>query len=117
VTKHALGLYGTTPPPRGFHRGDTRVDQAVIDASAVETALEVDVGTPATVVAATVVRDHEGAPTGAPLIARLPDGRHMALAPADDQVTGAVGECDVPGLVGSTIGVLAGAPRYRLATA
>jgi hypothetical protein len=41
----------------------------------------------------------------------------MALAPADGEVTGAVGECDVPGLVGSTIGVLPGAPRYRLATA
>ena len=116
VTKHALGLYGTAPPPLGFHHGDTRADQAVIDGSAVETALGVDVATPATVVAATVVRDHAGAPTGAPLIARLPDGRHMALAPADDEVTVAVGERDVPGLVGSTIGVLPGAPRYRLAT-
>ena len=68
-----------------------------------EVALEVDEPTRATVVAATVIRDDQGAPTGAPLLARLPDGRHMALAPADDEVTGAVGQTDVPGLVGSPI--------------
>ncbi len=45
VTKHALGLYGTTPPPGGFRRGDTTADQAGIDASAVEVALEVDAPT------------------------------------------------------------------------
>jgi acetyl-CoA C-acetyltransferase len=115
VTKHALGLYGTEPPPAGFRPGDTAADQARIDASAVDVALTVDEGTVAEVVAATVVRDGDGNPTGAPLLARLPDGRHMALAPADEEVTAAVGGLDVPGLVGTSVVVEPGAPRYRLA--
>lgn len=115
VTKHALGLYGTTPPPGGFRRGDTTGDQARIDASAVEVALEVDAPTQATVVAATVVRDHDGTATGAPVIARLPDGRHMALA-AEDRELKAVGQLDVPGRVGTDLVVLPGPPRDRLAT-
>jgi acetyl-CoA C-acetyltransferase len=115
ITKHALGLYGSAPPPGGFRRGDTTSDQARIDRSAVETALAVDRPTVATVVAATVIRDGVGAPTGAPLIARLPDGRQMAVAPADDQVTEAMGAVDVPGLVGGSVVVQPGPARYRLA--
>jgi acetyl-CoA C-acetyltransferase len=115
VTKHALGIYGATPPPAGFRRGDTARAQAQIDDSAVETALEVDRPTVATVVAATVIRDGSGAPTQAPVIARLPDGRHMAVAPADQEVTDAVGALDVPGRVGGTVVVQPGPARYRLA--
>jgi acetyl-CoA C-acetyltransferase len=116
VTKHALGLYGTTPPPGGFRRGDTATDQAVIDAGAAEVALEVDEATVATVVAATVARDGDGSPTAAPVFARLPDGRQMALAPADDEVLVAVAGLDVPGLVGTQIVVQPGPARYRLPT-
>ena len=115
ITKHSIGIYGSDPPPAGFLRGDTTAAQSEIDAGAVEVALEVDEPAPATVVAVTVIRDDRGAPTGAPLLALLPDGRHMALAPADDEVTEAVGQTDVPGLVGSPIVVEPGA-RYRLAT-
>lgn len=114
VTKHALGLYGSTPPPGGFRRGDTATEQATIDASAVETVLTVDAPTPATVVAATVVRDHDGSATAAPVIARLADGRHMALAAEDDEIE-AVGRLDVPGRVGTPLVVQPGRPRYRLA--
>jgi acetyl-CoA C-acetyltransferase len=116
ITKHAMGLYATAPPPGGFHPGDTSAAQAEIDASAVEVALEVDAPTEAVVVAATVIRDYQGNATGAPLIARLPDGRQMAVAPADDEVIDAVGQLDVPGLVGGPLVVEAGAARYRLAT-
>jgi acetyl-CoA C-acetyltransferase len=116
ITKHAIGVYGTTPPPGGFRQGDTAAAQAAIDASAVETALGVDEATPAVVVAATVVRDNDGAPMGAPLIARLPDGRHMALAAADDQVVAEMGALDVPGLVGAQVVVQPGPARYRLPT-
>jgi len=49
ITKHALGLYGAGPPPAGFRRGDTTEAQARIDASAVETAAEMDRATVATV--------------------------------------------------------------------
>jgi acetyl-CoA C-acetyltransferase len=118
ITKHALGLYGTEPPPHGFRRGDTSADQKVIDASAVDIALGIDSAagpTTATVVAATVLRDHEGAATGAPVIARMLDGRHIAAAPADDDVISAAGEQDVPGMVGTRIVVDGNPPRYRLA--
>jgi acetyl-CoA C-acetyltransferase len=114
VTKHALGLYGSTPPPGGFHLGDTSADQRRIEASAAEMALQVPDPTPATVVAITVVRDHLGASTGAPVIARLPDGRQVAAAPADDEVISEVGERDTPGMVGTTIVVEGEPPRYRL---
>jgi hypothetical protein len=111
-----VGLYGNVPPPVGFHRGDTTPDQRAIDASAVEVALEVESEVAASVVAATVARDGAGAPQSAPLIARLPDGRQMALAAADDDTLGALGAMDVPGLVGRSVVVQAGAARYRLAT-
>ncbi len=117
ITKHALGLYGSVPPPGGFCRGDTTADQSRIDGSAVGTALGVEAPTPASVVAATVVRDNQGEATGAPVIGRLADGRQMALAPADDDVVEAMGSLDVPGLVGAPIVVQGGAPRYRLAQA
>jgi acetyl-CoA C-acetyltransferase len=115
VTKHALGVYGSTPPPAGFHRGDTTAAQAAIDASAVAVADVLDAAETATVVAATVWRDSDGTPAGAPVIARLADGRQMALAPADDGVVTAMGGLDVPGLVGGDVVVQAGEPRYRLA--
>jgi acetyl-CoA C-acetyltransferase len=115
ITKHALGLYGSVPPPGGFRRGDTTAAQAAIDASARPVALTVEHDSPATVTAATVIRGQDGTATGAPLIARLPDGRHMALAAADDAVVAEVGSQDVPGLVGRRVVVQAGEPRYRLA--
>jgi acetyl-CoA C-acetyltransferase len=98
ITKHAVGIYGTEPPPGRFRRGDTTADQAIIDDSAVEIALEVDQPTVATVVGATVVRDGEGMPQSAPLIATLPDGRQMALAAADHETLGSIARIDVSGL-------------------
>ena len=114
ITKHALGLYGSTPPPGGFHLGDTAEDQERIDAAAVETALQVPEPTLATVVAVTVIRDHLGASTGAPVIARLPDGRQVAAAPADEEVIAELGRRDSPGMVGTAIVVEGDPPRYRL---
>ncbi len=117
ITKHALGLYGTEPPPGGFRRGDTSTDQKLIDESARDVALEVEGPVAATVIAATVIRDHDGAATGAPLIARLLDGRHVAAAPADADVISALSVTDVPGMVGTQIAVEGNPPRYRLADA
>ena len=115
ATKHALGLYGSTPAPAGFRRGDTTAAQSVIDASAVDVAASLDAPEDATVVAATVWRDNDGAAAGAPVVARLSDGRQMALAAADDGVVAAMGEIDTPGATGSSVVVQAGEPRYRLA--
>jgi hypothetical protein len=71
------------------------------------------------VVAATVVRNGRGADgigpaTGAPAIVRLPDGRQMAVSPADEGVLDEVGGRDIPGLVGTDLVVVPGPPRYRL---
>ena len=55
-----LGVYGTAPPPGGFRLGDTAGGPGGHRPSAVEVALEVDAPTPATVVAATVIRDGTG---------------------------------------------------------
>jgi acetyl-CoA C-acetyltransferase len=123
ITKHALGLYATEPPPGGFRRGDTARAQEAIDATATPMALEVEEATTARVVAVTVVRGGEageggdgiGPPTAAPVIARLPDGRQMAATPADEGVLDEVGQRDVPGLVGTDLLVVPGPPRYRLA--
>jgi len=67
------------------------------------------------VVAATVWRDNDGTAAGAPVIARLADGRQMAVSPADTDVVAAMGETDMPGLIGGPVVVQAGLPRYRLA--
>jgi acetyl-CoA C-acetyltransferase len=115
VTKHAIGIYGSAPPPAGFRRADTSADQARIDDSAVEVVPEVDTATEATIVAVTVIREPSGQPTGSPAIVSLPDGRHMAVSPADDEVTAAMGGLDVADLVGTSVSVQPGAPRYRLA--
>ena len=115
VTKHALGVYGAKPPPGGFRYGDTSRAQSVIDSDGCDVALEVDGPTPAAVVAATVIRDPDGTAVGAPVIARLPDGRRMAVGPDDGETTVEVGRLDVPGLVGTSIYIQSGAPpRYRL---
>jgi acetyl-CoA C-acetyltransferase len=116
VTKHALGLYGSSPPPGGFRRADTEKAQATIDASALEAALGVEEATAAETVGATVVRDADGVPTAAPMIVALPDGRRMAVGAADEETVAAVGALDVPGLVGDRVIVQPGPARYRLAT-
>ena len=114
VTKHALGLYGSTPPAAGFHRGDTGSAQVVIDATAATMAEGLDTAEPATVVAATVWRDNDGTASGAPVVARLADGRQMAVSPADEAELASVGATDMPGLIGASVVVQAGEPRYRL---
>jgi acetyl-CoA C-acetyltransferase len=114
VTKHALGLYGSTPPPAGFRRGDTTAAQAAIDASAADVVGGLEHPEVATVVAATVWRDNDGRAAGAPVIARLGDGRQIAVSPADDEELAAMGTTDMPGLIGADVVVQAGEPRYRL---
>ena len=108
VTKHAVGLYGASPPPRGFAAPDTSAAQAAIDATALEVVLEAD--GPATVEASTVVHDGDGAVTGAPVIARLDDGRRVVAAAAD----GEAGAVEGQNLVGARIRVAGSPLTYRL---
>jgi len=69
LSKHSIGIYGSTPPPRGFVAADPDEAQARIASEALEVAEEAS-GI-ATVVAGTVVYDREGRVTSAPVIATL----------------------------------------------
>jgi acetyl-CoA C-acetyltransferase len=109
ATKHAVGIYGSAPPTRGWRRGDTDEAQRAIDASALAVATEAD--GPAVVVASTVVAGPGGAVSAAPVIARLPDGRQIAAGAAPDELAALAGR----NLVGDRIVVSGSPPRYRLA--
>jgi acetyl-CoA C-acetyltransferase len=109
ATKHAAGVYSGDPPSAGWRRGDTTAAQAAIDASAVEVASNA-VGL-ATVVASTVVAGPDGKPRGAPVIARLADGRHVAAAAEEEELPALDGR----NLVGEHVVVSGPLPRFRLA--
>lgn len=110
VTKHSYGLYGAAPPPGGFRRGDTSDAQREIDA----TALPV-VDKPladcehATVDASTVVYKGDRV-AGAPVVARLEDGRRVLATAAADKVDALRGVS----LVGARIRVEGWPLTYRV---
>jgi acetyl-CoA C-acetyltransferase len=108
LTKHAAGVYGTTPPSRGWRRADTASAQAAIDASAVEIASEA--AGPAVVVAATVGSGQGGEISAAPVIALLPDGRHVAVAADVSELPSLRGR----NLVGSRIDIHGAPMRYTV---
>ncbi|HVT77847.1 MAG TPA: hypothetical protein VHD87_12515 [Acidimicrobiales bacterium] len=108
ITKHAVGIYASTPPPTGFRRGDTRRDQVEIDAGAIEIALG-DVNSGATVEASTVVYAADGAVEAVPVIARLDDGRRVSAQCADD-----IAALDAQSLVGARIRVEGTPPSFHL---
>jgi acetyl-CoA C-acetyltransferase len=73
VTKHAFGVYSTTPPAGGFRYGYPQAEIDALPARDVATAAEA-VG-PATIEAYTVMHDRDGAPEAAFAACRLADGR------------------------------------------
>ena len=118
LTKHAVGLYGSEPPPSGYLPGDTGADQERIDASALAFAvLGESFQQEATVEASTVIYDRLGNPVGAPVIATLRDGRRVAAAAQLDELASLAGRW----LVGARIAVGqlgdGTAARYRVITA
>jgi acetyl-CoA C-acetyltransferase len=119
ATKHSAGIYSSRPPEDGWRMGDTQVAQQAIDASAVEVADATEVAeharseatvVSATVVGATVVSGRDGKPTAAPLIARLDDGRHLALAAEEAELPALAGT----NLVGERVLVSGSPPRYHV---
>lgn len=81
VTKHALGLYSSTPPGLGFRRADP--SQAAIDALPRRIVHRHYAG-PATVESSAVVMQRDGAPELAIVTVRTPDGGR-ALANTRDR--------------------------------
>jgi acetyl-CoA C-acetyltransferase len=108
LTKHAAGVYGTDPPPRGWRRGDTATAQTGIDATTVEIAT--DATGPALVLASTVSSGRGDTISAAPVIARLDDGRHVAAA-ADPAELPSLAACN---LVGTRIDVHGSPLRYSV---
>lgn len=104
VTKHAVGVYGSSPPPSGFRRGETEDDQQRIDDGALPVALT-DAAGPATVEGSSVVYGADGGVETVPVIARLDDGRRVAALVSGDDLGALAGRS----LVGSRV-TISGAP-------
>ena len=112
MTKHSVGIYGSTPPPGGYRRGDTSREQQRIDATALAAAADAGDGSRAIVEATTVIYDREGNPTSAPVIASLPDGRRIVARAAESDLAGLAG-CNI---AGSEVQVSGSPPTYHLET-
>jgi len=85
-TKHALGVLGGEPPPRGWQRVDTHDIQTWVDAQPGPGLRAAAMGH-ATVETYTVVHGRDGAPERGVVIAALPgNGRTLAVLPADRDV-------------------------------
>jgi len=118
LTKHAVGLYGTEPPPSGFIPAETAAAQDRIDASAlVYASLTESLDQEATVDASTVIYDRLGNPASAPVLATLNDGRRVAATAQLDELGSLAGRW----LVGTRIAVRQAADgtpaRYRVIAA
>jgi acetyl-CoA C-acetyltransferase len=74
VTKHALGLYSTEPPPGGFRWADVQDAADALPRRELCEAVEAP-GTAATVESWVVVHDRDGAPEKVLAACLLPDGR------------------------------------------
>ncbi|MHB1911106.1 MAG: thiolase C-terminal domain-containing protein [Acidimicrobiales bacterium] len=109
MSKHSVGVYGSQPPPAGYRRADTSAAQAAIDASALPVAQDAP-GGEAVVVASVVLYDRSGAVTGAPVVARLGDGRRVTAAAADAQLEALAGR----NLVGWTVRIDGRPPSYAV---
>lgn len=109
-TKHSLGIYGSTPPPSGYRRGNTAGAQRVIDSSAVEVIAGLDRREEGTVEASTVLYDRRAGAVAAPAIATLADGRRVVAAAAEDELATLEGQL----IVGARVVVEGTPPRYRV---
>lgn len=107
MSKHAAGVYGASPSPKGFHRVNTEKEQGALMAAAIPVVLNAE-GL-AIVDAATVSYDREGKPSRAPIIATLNDGSRAAARAAEDILPDLAGL----NLIGSRV-TLSGSPiEYR----
>jgi acetyl-CoA C-acetyltransferase len=109
ITKHAVGIYGTQPPPGGFRRGDTASDQQVINDSALELAIT-DPDGEATVDASTVVYTADGDVDVVPVVARLDDGRRVTAVASESDLASLEGMS----LVGARVRVSGSPPSFRV---
>src|SRR5439155_1531630 len=83
LTKHALGIYGASPPPRGWQRAGGAALQAWVEAEPHPVVIPEAMGR-ASVEAYTVMHGRDGAPDHGTAIGRLAGGeRFIAVLPRD----------------------------------
>lgn len=82
-TKHAIGVYGSEPPPRGWQRVDTQAIERGVDAAPRPTLVAEPDGA-GTLESYTIVHGRDGAPNGGVAVGRLDDGRRFVAALPDD---------------------------------
>jgi acetyl-CoA C-acetyltransferase len=83
LTKHAIGVYATTPPSRPWTAVDGAAVQRAVDAEPGPALVESPAG-PGTIETYTVLYDREGGPLRGIVIGRLDDGRRfLANTPPD----------------------------------
>lgn len=76
ITKHAIGVYSSTPNEGEWRRPDMTADQQEIDTMS-HPELDDQPSGPATIEAYTVMHDRDGLPLSALIIGRLQDGRRF----------------------------------------
>ena len=90
ITKHSLGLWSASPPPKGFQMPDTSAAQAAIDDTALDVAPPAEATGLATIDGYTVVHDRDTGPAEVPVFARLADGRRVAARTTDREIARAM---------------------------
>lgn len=80
LTKHAFGVYSTTPPTRPFAYADVQAEVDVLPARTLAEDVDADV----TVETSTVMHDRDGAPERAVVSTLLADGRRTWGSTTDD---------------------------------
>jgi acetyl-CoA C-acetyltransferase len=116
LTKHAVGVYGSQPPPQPYRPTDTSQEQDSIDSTALPFVKTGEgLATPAIVEASTVLYDRQGHAVAAPVVATLDDGRRVAAVAASGVAESAAGRF----LVGARIHLQRAsgaevAPTYQL---
>lgn len=110
ITKHAVGVYGATPPPAGWRYDDCASQQRQIDAGSL--AVAIAPSGKARVEAMTVLHDREAEITGAPIFGRLASGERVVADAAPELAPDLAGVS----LVGATVSIrtIDGAPIYEL---
>jgi len=87
ATKHSIGIYGASPPPAGWVRGDTTMAQVSIDSKEIPVVEGLGTGTRnGIIIASTIIVDTTGTPEAAPVIISLDDGQRAVGTMADDDL-------------------------------
>ncbi len=113
ATKHSIGIYGATPPPDGWRRGDTSARQTEIDETEIPVVPGLDSNSAGgTVVASTVIVDNDGEPVNVPAFITLDDGKRAVGTVVDGELAGLKGV----NLVGRRVTVEGTPARFHVAS-